>query len=112
MRPLDRGLAYVHANLTDRIGLDEVAAAALMSRFHFARRFRRETGSSVMRYIAQQRVERAKLLLAANERTIAEISAALGFCDQSHFCRVFRRHAGVAPRDYSASTRPARVTPP
>lgn len=98
---LQRVHDYIHAHLCDGIQLDDLAAAACISRFHFARVFRASTGDSPMEYVRKLRVEAAKQMLARGDQKIAATAAALGFCDQSHFTRTFRRMTGVSPRAFS-----------
>jgi AraC family transcriptional regulator len=97
---LQRALAYMEANLSERFSLETLAEAAGMSRFHFARVFRIATGCSPMEFLMRQRVARGKEILLQGEISICDVAAFLGFCDQSHFTRTFRRVAGMSPREY------------
>jgi transcriptional regulator GlxA family with amidase domain len=99
-RALRRALAFMEANLGERVTLDALAANAGISRFHFARLFRRSIGSSPMEYLMRARVERGKQFLDMGAASVCEIAARLGFCDQSHFTRTFRRFTGLSPREY------------
>jgi transcriptional regulator GlxA family with amidase domain len=100
---LRRACRFMEANLGDSLTLDDLAGAAGVSRFHFARLFRVSTGSSPMNYLMQQRIARSQLLLLRRDRSICDIAAALGFCDQSHFSRTFRRMTGQTPREFVRS---------
>lgn len=100
-RALARANSFMQERLGDRITLEDVAAAACVSRAHFARMFRLSTGTTPMAHLMQLRVERAKTLIVDSERPICDIAVTLGFCDQSHFSRVFRRVTGVPPRSYA-----------
>jgi AraC family transcriptional regulator len=100
-RALRRALAFIHEHLCERFTLEAVAGAAGVSRHHFARQFRISTRFSPMVYQMHVRIERSKEMLARGDRSICDIAAALGFCDQSHFTRTFRRMTGLAPRDYA-----------
>ena len=51
-------------------------------------------------YLIQERVEAARQLLAASDRTIPQIASLLRFCDQSYFTMVFRRQTGMTPGAY------------
>jgi AraC-like DNA-binding protein len=84
--------------------LADLARAACVSRFHFARLFRQSTGQSPMRYVARYRVERAKRLLAEGGRHISDIAVETGFFDQSHLTRVFRRVVGVTPARFARAS--------
>jgi len=98
---LARVQAYIAAHLGESFSLSDLACAACISRFHFARRFRASTGCSPMEFVLHARMEAAKRLLAQGDQKIAATAAALGFFDQSHFTRTFRRVTGVSPRTFS-----------
>lgn len=100
---LRRARTFMEANLGESLTLDDLAGAAGVSRFHFARLFRVSTGSSPMAYLMRLRIGRAKLLLLRGDRSVCDIAAALGFCDQSHFSRTFRRITGQTPREFVRS---------
>jgi AraC family transcriptional regulator len=107
VRAFTRVRAYMHANLSERVTLSDLARIAEVSRFHFARQFRIRTGESPMGYLLRARIERAKdVLRNDNSATVADIAATLGFADQSHFTRTFRRLVGTSPTDYR---RPALI---
>lgn len=92
---------YIDQHLGDAITLKDLAQAAGVSRFHFARQFRARTGESPMGYLQRTRVERAKTLLRDSRTRVIDISAELGFADQSHFARTFRRLVGMPPSAYA-----------
>jgi AraC family transcriptional regulator len=96
-RRLNRALEYIEANLDRDIHLDQLATAAGLSAFHFAKLFKQSTGSSPHQYVLQRRLERATRLLHTSEMSLAEISQQAGFADQSHFANVFRRFMGLTP---------------
>jgi AraC family transcriptional regulator len=98
---LERALGYIHEHLCESFTLTDLARAACISRFHFARLFRASVGSSPMEYVLKARMEAAKRMLVRGDQKIAATAAALGFFDQSHFTRTFRRMTGVSPRAYS-----------
>jgi AraC family transcriptional regulator len=91
---------HIEQNIDKPLPLTELAAVVYMSRFHFARLFRRSTGDSPHRFVIRQRIARACEFLARSELTIAEISRRVGFRTPSHFTTMFRRVSGVTPRGY------------
>ncbi len=97
-RALGRATDYVNDNLSRKLTLAEMAGAARMSPYHFARSFKAATGLSPHRYVIQRRVERAKALLADTDLTIAEVAKAVGFANQSHLAFHVRRLLGVSPK--------------
>jgi AraC family transcriptional regulator len=97
---LQRVTEYVEGNLAEDLALGQLADVACMSRFHFARMFRRSMGQSPMAYVSHRRVERALLLLAMGDDSLATIAANVGFCDQSHLIRKFRKVIGLTPASF------------
>lgn len=93
---------YIHTHLDETIALDELAATVGLSRYHFARRFRRSTGSSPHQFVLRKRVEQAKILLSRTSTPLIDIAVRCGFADQSHLTRVFKRHVGTTPGHYRA----------
>jgi AraC family transcriptional regulator len=79
------------------IGTTELAAACGLSTSHFARAFKRTTGSAPHQWRQERRVEKAQAALASTTLPISHIALACGFADQSHLTRVFSRIIGVSP---------------
>ncbi|MDX2264721.1 MAG: AraC family transcriptional regulator [Hyphomicrobiales bacterium] len=94
-------LKRVTERMCDRIAepvrLEELAALAKLSPFHFARAFKQSTGLPPHRYQLLRRMERAKELLAASEQPLAEVAAACGYASQKAFARMFQRETGFTP---------------
>jgi len=80
--------------------LAELVARTGMSKYHFCRRFREETGISPWQYVLERKTERARELLLGTSLSVKEIAAVLGFPHADYFARLFRRHSGVTPRAY------------
>jgi AraC family transcriptional regulator len=99
-RRLARAVEFMRQHLADDIGVKEIAAAASLSAFHFARAFRNTTGMPPYRCLLHCRVTKVRELLSIGDRPLAEIAAAAGFADQSHMTNVFRRLAGMTPSQY------------
>jgi len=91
---------FIADNYGGDLRLDELAQVAGMSSFHFAREFKRTTGTTPHQYLIKFRVERAKALLAEGEIPLIEVGLRSGFSHQSHFTRLFRRLTGTTPQSY------------
>lgn len=90
---------YLHAHYADDISLEDLAAIAGLSRFHFCRVFSREVGLSPSTYQTQLRIAQAKKLLAQGQ-AIAVVATMTGFYDQSHLGWHFKRQVGTTPGNY------------
>jgi AraC family transcriptional regulator len=94
---LRRTLEYIEDNLGSNLGLDELAANVCLSPHYFCILFRQSTGMTPHQWVLRRRVERAKQLLVEGRQSIVEVSAELGFADQSHLGTVFQRLVGTTP---------------
>jgi AraC family transcriptional regulator len=92
--------AFIADNYAKDIKLAELAHVAGMSSFHFAREFKRSTGTSPHQYLIKYRVECAKALMSNNDLPLTEVSLRSGFSHQSHFTRLFRKVTGTTPHLY------------
>lgn len=97
-------LDYIHENLANTIALDDLAALAGLSSYHFARRFKADLGMAPHSYVVSRRVERAERLLKHSRVPLKLVAAECGFTDQSHLSRVFRRVRGVTPNEVRQRT--------
>ena len=102
--PVDRrlrlALEFMHDNFSRELALEEIASAAYLSEYHFARLFKQITGVTPHVYIANLRLERARKLLAETAFSVSEIAAMVGYQSQSHFTKIFKSVTGITPRAY------------
>ena len=97
---------YVEEHLDAGLALEQMAAVARLSAYHFARQFKAATGLPPHQYVLTRRVERAKQLLqTGSDFSLAEVAAHAGFSDQSQFSHHFKRIVGVTPGQFRMSAR-------
>jgi AraC family transcriptional regulator len=99
-RRIRRSIELMHAQLGHELTLKEIAAASYLSTFHFARVFKKLTGTTPHAYLAGIRTTRAQSLLADPDLSITEISSLVGYSSPSHFTKAFREATGVTPRAF------------
>ena len=89
-------LSYINENLSRELTVDALAARVYLSRYHFMRLFKAQTGSTVHAYVRQKRLLYAARLI--REGINANKAAAdSGFADYSSFHRAFRESFGMSP---------------
>ncbi|MGA5543764.1 helix-turn-helix domain-containing protein [Mycobacterium sp. NPDC051198] len=93
-------IEFLEDSIDSAITLETVAGQANMPVAVFITAFRAAFHTTPYQYLLDLRFERAKHLLRYTSRTIAEISALVGFSRPSHFSSAFRRRVGVSPRAY------------
>ena len=102
---LKRVLDYIDGNLGRQLTLDQLAAEACLSPFHFSRLFRRATGLAPHRYVTGRRVQAAKDALALAGPSLIDIALDKGFGSLDNFIRVFRKNTGLTPGQYRRLSR-------
>lgn len=104
---LQQALRFMERNLDRDLSRDEVARVACLSPSHFSHLVKEKVGRSFRALLLDARVARASELLRRTPRSVADIAAACGFCDQSRFGKVFRRRTGLSPSAYRRRHAPA-----
>jgi AraC family transcriptional regulator len=94
---MKRATDYMDANLAEPISLADIAAAAGLSRMHFAAQFRVASGLRPHEYLLRRRIERAQKLLLTSRMPLVEVAFEVGFKTQAHFTTTFRRLVGETP---------------
>ena len=106
-RHLLRARDVADARYAEPLGVDDLAAAAGLSRAHFSREFRRAFGVSPHVYLLTRRLERAAALLRNTDRSVTDICFAVGLQSLGSFTSSFTRTYGVSPTAYRAAFPPA-----
>ncbi len=97
---LRRSMDYIHENLHSDVSLSEIAAAANMSKYHFAKSFRQAIGIAPHKYLVKVRMEKARNLLSSDDLSIEEIANRVGYADKGHFSAQFLKIVGITPHRY------------
>lgn len=100
-----RVLIHIQNHLNKAVSLDELAAVANFSPYHFHRVFRGMTGETVMDHIRRLRLERAAYLLKYNGDSVTHIAFDAGYETLDAFTKTFRDQFGVPPSVYRKEKR-------
>jgi transcriptional regulator GlxA family with amidase domain len=82
------------------VGVRDISDLVGLSRFHFVRLFKRETGVTPYQYLLQLRIRHAIGLLRDTKRPVTDIAFDVGFGDLSNFINTFRRKVGCSPQRF------------
>jgi len=91
---------YMHAHFQESLRMEELAAQASTSLFHFARSFQAVFGCTPFQYLETIRLERAKDFLKVKHLPISTIAYQTGFSDPKYFARRFKRNVGCTPTQF------------
>ncbi|HVY77084.1 MAG TPA: helix-turn-helix transcriptional regulator [Solirubrobacterales bacterium] len=106
-RHLLRAKDLADARYFEALEVDDLAAAAGLSKAHFSREFRRAFGESPHAYLLTRRLERAASLLRNTDRSVADICLSVGLQSIGSFTTSFTRTFGLSPTAYRAKFPPA-----
>jgi len=99
---------WIDAHSHRQIDLEDAAAEAAISPFHFLRLFANVLGVTPHQYLVRSRLRHAARRLADEDRSITDIAYDVGFGDLSNFVRTFHRAAGVSPLRFRQASRGMR----
>ena len=91
---------WMREHVAEDFGLEQLAALAGLSKFHFHRLFKNAVGEAPSRYQLNLRMHEAKRLLRETKRSVVTVAADVGYTNPSHFAQIFRRETGLSPSDY------------
>jgi AraC-like DNA-binding protein len=96
---------WIDANSHRQINLDDAAAQAAISPFHFLRLFSQTLGVTPHQYLVRSRLRHAARRLADDDSPVTDIAYDVGFSDLSNFVRTFGRAAGASPLKFRQASR-------
>ncbi|MGB6102257.1 MAG: helix-turn-helix transcriptional regulator [Pusillimonas sp.] len=80
--------------------LDELSKALGVSKKHLSTVFRKQLGTSVARFLREERMRRAQRLLVQTSLEVHVIAHSLGYSSSANFSNAFRDHVGTSPSDF------------
>lgn len=104
--PVRRAVEYIQANLENELSIEQIAQKVRISPPYLYSLFRQHIKSSPHQYVLEQRLRRARQLLAGSILPIKEIGVKCGFGGVENFYRAFNRHHDMAPGEYRRKHRP------
>ncbi len=94
---LDHAIEYIQNHFLEKITVEELASLEHVSESYLQRKFKQKTGYTVISYINNVRVEKAKNLLISTDFGIDEIAYQVGFGTPKYFYRIFKKMTGTSP---------------
>jgi len=96
---IHKTLEYINDNLSEEILVSDLSKMANFSLYYFIRVFKQEIGLTPKEYVIQQRIRKAKELIALT-LPLSQIAQECGFYDQSHMIKYFKAYTGLNPSIY------------
>lgn len=98
-----KSIMYDH--IDSSIELKLIAKQLGVSYSKFRLDFKKQTGVSPLQYFLSLKIERAKELLLATNKTQKEIAFELGFESDFYFNRIFKKKTGISPGKFRSGTK-------
>ncbi|WP_168121778.1 helix-turn-helix domain-containing protein [Paenibacillus sp. HB172176] len=103
---IERSCRYIKAHYKDEITLTEMADFTNFSVSHFSALFKKHTGTSLVNYVNQLKIDEAKRLLLETAYAVSEVAEMVGFSTMPYFTRVFKSFVGLSPLEYRKRLNP------
>ncbi|MDO4491372.1 MAG: response regulator [Lachnospiraceae bacterium] len=97
---------FVMLHYAEDFTVDELAEGANVSPNYLRRKFKEETGITILEYVTETRLAiAARLLRSEGDRKVKDISIAVGYPNISYFTQLFSKKYGVTPNEYKKMER-------
>lgn len=93
-------LTFIHAHYSEKLTLNDIAAAASVSTRECIRCFRNTIRQTPLEYVMEYRLDMAKKILNETELSITDVSLQCGFSSNAYFGKIFREKCGMTPLQY------------
>ncbi|NPD22181.1 GlxA family transcriptional regulator [Corallococcus exiguus] len=98
---------WLETRYAEPLSAKEAAKRVHMSPRNLRRRFLEATGRTLLAYLTEVRLARARALLNSSDEAVSQIAHRVGYADASTFTALFRKHHGQTPTLYRESSRGA-----
>lgn len=99
--PITNIIRYIHDNYNDTdLSLPKISKNTYLSSAYICKIFKEQTGTTINKYIAEYRLNKAKELLKEQNITINDIAAKVGYGDGNYFTKIFKKETGLTPSEY------------
>lgn len=103
--PVDKTLDYIHTNYMTCIELSDICNIAGVNRTKLNQDFKNRTGTTVIKYLNNYRIDIAKQSLIHTDLKLEELAEALGYRYSSYFNTQFTKIVGMTPNEYRKQNR-------
>ncbi|MCH5341631.1 MAG: helix-turn-helix domain-containing protein [Acetatifactor sp.] len=103
--PVDKTLDYIHTNYMTCIELSDICNITGVNRTKLNQDFKNRTGTTVIKYLNNYRIDIAKQSLIHTNLKLEELADALGYRYSSYFTTQFTKIVGMTPNEYRKQNR-------
>jgi AraC family transcriptional regulator len=103
-RRLAKVVEYMSANFADSLTIEQLAAEAAISKFHFVRLFCERVGEPPHAFLVRLRMDNARRLLTTTDLSIGDVAIECGYRTAAAFVAAFVKHSGKTPTKFRRQT--------
>ncbi|MDF2960320.1 MAG: hypothetical protein K0S39_2055 [Paenibacillus sp.] len=96
--------SYLDHHFHENISLKEITEHFHFSPQYISKKFRETYQTTIVAYLTNLKIEKAKALLSYTNLSVYEISNQIGYEDENYFSKVFKKQAGISPLQYRKET--------
>ncbi|MBP1989106.1 AraC family transcriptional regulator [Paenibacillus eucommiae] len=96
---------YMEDHLNMKVSLAEMSESLHLAKTKLKELFKKKTGTTIMAYFSNLKINRAKVLIREDSKNFTEISGMLGFSSVHHFSKAFKKTTGTSPSEYAKSVK-------
>ena len=102
--PVAHAIEYINSHISEKLTHEQICRESFLSKYHFCRLFKKQTGLTVMEYVLKTRTVMAKDLLDSGNFSVSEVSELCGFSSLSYFSRIFKEETSMTPLKYKSKS--------
>lgn len=95
---------YINLHLSSKLTIDHLAKQFYINKHYLCDIFKKETNFTINQHITNKRIIKSKILLKKG-LTVTEVTAAIGYENDSHFIRTFKKLVEITPKQYALKHR-------
>ena len=106
---VDNIIGILKSRLSGSVTLDEIAEQLFFSKTYIKSVFKKNTGTTIIKYFNGLKIDEAKRLISTKKYTVTEITKLLGFSSVHYFSRLFKQLTDMTPSEYARSIKAENV---
>jgi AraC-like DNA-binding protein len=103
---IDTVIEFIENNYQENISLEKLAKMCHLSKFHFLRVFKKQTGFTPYEFITNYRMNMSKHFLIKTKSPVSEISEKVGYNNVNTYIKCFKNQTGTTPNRFRISAEP------
>ena len=108
-RIVEKIIEILKKRVASSISLDEISSELFFSKTYIKTVFKKHTGTSIIKYYNELKIDEAKKLISLKKYSITEIKTMLGFSSVHYFSRLFKKITDMTPSEYQRSIKADNV---